>query len=293
MAFFKFRLPANAPAVSDAHSAAPGESVEAIRRRARHRLIGAVVLVFVAVVAFPLIFDAQPRPVAVDTPIVIPDRQSTPALAVGQAVPAAQAPAKPLLSAVPAASPASADAAAAASGGAPAVSHASAPGASSVPAPASLEPGKEEVVAPSAASKAAAATPASAAPAKAEVRSESKTDAKAEHKNGHSGDGKADSKNASKPGDDGLKAKALLEGRDSAAEKLVIQVGAFSDEAKVREVRRKLEQAGLKTYTQTIEGKDGKRSTRVRVGPFDSRAEADKAAARVRKLDLPANLIAL
>ena len=275
MAFFKFRLPANAPAVSDAHTAAPGESVEAIRRRARHRLMGAVVLVFVAVVAFPLIFDSQPRPVAVDTPILIPDRQSTPALATGQPVPASQAPAKPLLAA---SAPASASASTPASA---ASAVASAPSASSVPAPASLEPGKEEVVAPTAAPKAAAAPAASAAPAKAE----GKTDIKAEHK--------AEAKPTSKASDDGHKAKALLEGKDSAAGKVVIQVGAFSDADKVREVRRKLEQAGLKTYTQTVEGKDGKRSTRVRVGPFDSRAEADKAAARVRKLDLPANLIAL
>lgn len=280
MAFFKFRLPANAPAVSDAHTAAPGESVEAIRRRARHRLMGAVVLVFVAVVAFPLIFDSQPRPVAVDTPILIPDRQSTPALTMGQSVPASQAPAKPLLAA---STPASAAPAAASAPASAASAGVSAPSASSVPAPASLEPGKEEVVAPSAAPKAAAA------PAKAE----SKTDTKADHKNDHKNDHKTDSKSASKPSDDGHKAKALLEGKDSTAGKVIIQVGAFSDADKVREVRRKLEQAGLKTYTQTVEGKDGKRSTRVRVGPFDSRAEADKAAARVRKLDLPANLIAL
>ena len=274
MAFFKFRLPANAPAVSDAHSAAPGESVEVVRRRARHRLMGAVVLVFVAVVAFPLLFDSQPRPVAVDTPILIPDRQSTPALAVGQPVPAAQSPAKPLLSA-PSASPSASPAAAASAEPSTA---ASAPSASSVPAPASLEPGKEEVVAPSAAPKASAAVPVPAKPG-------SHAASAAEHKN--------DNKVSSKPSDDGSKAKALLEGKDSAAGKVAIQVGAFTDEGKVREVRRKLEQAGLKTYTQTLEGKDGKRSTRVRVGPYDTRDEADKAAARVRKLDLPVNLIAL
>ena len=68
---------------------------------------------------------------------------------------------------------------------------------------------------------------------------------------------------------------------------------AFSDADKAREVRRKLEQAGLKTYTQTVDGKDGKKTTRVRLGPFESRAEADKAAAKVRKLDLSANLINL
>ena len=87
----------------------------------------------------------------------------------------------------------------------------------------------------------------------------------------------------------------MLEGKSATAEpaRHIVQVGAFADADKVREVRRKLEQAGLKTYTQTIEGKDGKRTTRVRVGPFESRAEAEKAAARVRKLDLAAQLVAL
>src|SRR5215213_1443030 len=55
-------------------AASPAESIEAMRRRARHRLIGAVVLVLVAVVGFPLLFDTQPRPVSVDIPIEIPDR---------------------------------------------------------------------------------------------------------------------------------------------------------------------------------------------------------------------------
>lgn len=269
MAFFKFRLPGHSPAASaEGQASASGESLETIRRRARHRLIGAVVLVFVAVVAFPLLFDAQPRPVPVDTPVLIPDRQSTPPLAVGAPVPSAQAPVKPLL---PAAS-------------------------SPVPAPASLEPGKEEVVnasAPVAARQSeASASPAAAAAPEASVLEASATKAqsvaapRAEPKD----------KTASQAMDDGQKARALLEGKPAAADapaKLVIQVGAFSEADKVREVRRKLEQAGLKSYTQTVTGKDGKRSTRVRVGPFESRAEADKAAARVRKLDLPAQLISL
>lgn len=269
MAFFKFRLPASPSAgVADAQAVSPAESVETVRRRARHRLMGAVVLVFVAVVAFPLLFDAQPRPVAVDTPILIPDRQTTAPLTSGVAVPAAQAPAKPLLPASSAPAPASA---------------APAP----VPAQASLEPGKEEVVNPSvAAAPAAAPQAATDKPASAEPAANARTEPRSE----------AREKPAPRPTDDGQKAKALLEGRSATsetAERLVIQVGAFTDEGKVREVRRKLEQAGLKTYTQTIEGKDGKRTTRIRLGPFDSRAEADKAAARVRKLDLPANLISL
>src|SRR4051812_25254891 len=55
-------------------AASPAESIEVMRRRARHRLIGAVVLVLVGIIGFPLLFDTQPRPVAVDIPIEIPDR---------------------------------------------------------------------------------------------------------------------------------------------------------------------------------------------------------------------------
>ena len=54
--------------------------------------------------------------------------------------------------------------------------------------------------------------------------------------------------------------------------------------------KAKLERAGLRTYAQVIETKDGKR-TRVRVGPFEQRADADKAAVRIRNLDLPASVL--
>jgi DedD protein len=36
--------------------------------------------------------------------------------------------------------------------------------------------------------------------------------------------------------------------------------------------------------------KDGKSTTRIRVGPFETREEADKVAARIRKLDLPVSV---
>ena len=70
MALFKLRKKVDEPVAA----ASPAESIEAMRRRARHRLIGAVVLVLVGVVGFPLLFDTQPRPVPVDIPIEIPDR---------------------------------------------------------------------------------------------------------------------------------------------------------------------------------------------------------------------------
>ena len=73
---------------------------------------------------------------------------------------------------------------------------------------------------------------------------------------------------------------------------MVVQVGAFADEDKAREVRQKLEKAGLKTYTQVAETKDGKR-IRVRVGPFATRADADKAAIKIKTLDLSASILTL
>jgi DedD protein len=103
---------------------------------------------------------------------------------------------------------------------------------------------------------------------------------------------------ADKAKDEADKARALLEGKDPGKtnkpieERLVIQVGAYTDANKVREARQKLETAGFKTYTQVIESKDGKR-TRVRVGPFDSKDEADKSAQKIRKLQLEASILKL
>jgi DedD protein len=262
MAFFKFRFPGqNAASSNEGASAGSADSLEVVRRRARYRLIGAVVLVFVAVVAFPLLFDTQPRPVAVDTPILIPDRDNTPPLMAAKPVPAAQAPAKPLL-----------------------------PASSVVSPQASLDDGKEEVVLPSAAPASAAVIepkPAASVTAKPAASAQTKP-ASAPAK-----PDKTDKPAPAKPASDGDKARALLEGKPAASEhtKVTLQVGAFSDADKVREVRRKLEQAGLRTYIQVLEGKDGKKTTRVRVGPYDTRAEADKAAARIRKLDLPVSIL--
>jgi len=70
MAFFKFRKDGAEPA-----SAAPApESLEAMRTRARNRLIGAATLVLIGVVGFPLLFDSQPRPIDVNIAIDIPDK---------------------------------------------------------------------------------------------------------------------------------------------------------------------------------------------------------------------------
>ncbi|MFT4192835.1 MAG: SPOR domain-containing protein, partial [Comamonas sp.] len=90
MSFFKFRqggADASAPPPSGKKprgakaAAASTESVEVMRRRARHRLIGSVVLVLAAVIGFPLVFDTKPRPVSGDIAIEIPARDTAAPLA--------------------------------------------------------------------------------------------------------------------------------------------------------------------------------------------------------------------
>jgi DedD protein len=76
------------------------------------------------------------------------------------------------------------------------------------------------------------------------------------------------------------------------APRFIVQVGAFSDEAKMRDVRAKVEKSGFKTYTHVAETKEGKR-TRVRVGPFATREEADKVANKIKQLQLQPQVLTL
>lgn len=77
-----------------------------------------------------------------------------------------------------------------------------------------------------------------------------------------------------------------------AAQRFVVQAGAYSDAASLRSARQKVEALGMKTYTQDIDNSQGKR-TRVRVGPFASRDEAEAAARRIKGTGLQANVITL
>jgi len=98
---------------------------------------------------------------------------------------------------------------------------------------------------------------------------------------------------------DAARGARLLEGKPApapaageAASRVVVQVGAYTDPEKLRQARARLEQMGFKTYTQVVEAQ-GERRTRVRVGPFANRAEADKAAARIKAAGLQAAILTL
>lgn len=279
MALFKFRKKGDETRAATG----PGESIEAMRRRARHRLIGAVVLVLAGVIGFPLVFDTQPRPVDVDIPIEIPDRNKVrplapPPVAVtneeSAPAPAGAAPTAPAATAklpdAAASAPAAAAPSAARTAAAPAAPAASAPAAqAAVTRPAEPAANKPEI-----------------------VITESRQEAGLAKKPDES---RQEASGAKKP-DDAARALALLEGKNQSAAaeegRFVVQVGAFAEQVKAREARLKLERAGIKTYTHVAETPAGRR-IRVRAGPFPTRAEADRAAQKIKGLDLPAAILTL
>ncbi len=241
------------PAAERSRAAAgPADSttVEAARTRARQRLVGALVLLAVGVVGFPMLFETQPRPLPVDTPMevargdggslprpapVAPAAEPRPlalppADAGVEVAPAASAPAALVAPAMPA-SAAAAPTLPAVAAAAPIVVREPAARASAPRAPAAR----------ASAPRAAAPTPAPAPP---------------------------------------------------AVGRFVVQAGAYTDAAALRDARVKVEKLGLKTYTQVIEGDAGKR-TRLRVGPFTTRQEADGVAARIKGAGLPTAVLAL
>jgi DedD protein len=271
MAFFKFRKSGD----EQSATAAQPESVDAMRRRAKYRLIGAAVLVLIGVIGFPLLFDKQPRPIAVDTPIEIPDKAKGKSLNV----PAAAA-----------------------------VESVKSEVATPELSPAPTTPVAEAVTAPKIDTKVAVAGVAVAAVAsKLIAKKEPDVVEKVAEKSIEKAVVKAVEKPvsavkpvvkpAAKP-DEAAKAQALLDGKgvdkknEAAEGRFVVQVGAFADVLKAREARSKVEHMGLKTYTQVVETKEGRR-IRVRVGPFTAKVEADKAAQKIKKLALPASVLTL
>jgi DedD protein len=220
------------------------------RTRARQRLVGALVLLAVGVIGFPILFETRPRPLPVDTPIEIVRHEggSTGPAAAGKVRPVTLPPQDAGIETAPAASAAVATAAPAPQASVPAsAARASVPSPAVVPPERPAKPPAEEAPRPKpvAAPAATPAVPASAAPASA-----------------------------------------------AQAARFVVQAGAYLDAASLRDARQKVEKLDLKTYTQVVETPTGKR-TRVRVGPFESRAEAEAVAARIKATGLSVVVLTL
>ncbi len=292
-------------------SASPGNSRKASvddaalpeKKRARRRLIGAVALVLAAVIGLPMVFDSEPNTSAPKIAIEIPskeDLQSQPQTTspltdvnknLNQGIDPSEEVLKP--SPNPATSPTvNAPISDSAVKDARAIVSVDANAKSTSHVAEKLQEKKAELVA---ASKAVATNSTLVANKatqetlkKPEVKVESKTEIKKDKL------------------DDATRALALLEGRtlpdespktevkankpDSANGSFVVQVAALNSAAKVKELQSKLKAANITSYTQKIITTNGEVS-RIRVGPFANKAEAEKMRAKLVKLGLNGSLI--
>jgi DedD protein len=258
------------------------------KKRARRRLIGAVALVLAAIVGLPMVLDSEPKPLADDVAIQIPSKDKPGANISGrQAVPDAARIAaaasldpkeevieSPQAAAVPVI-PRAEVANVMSKGHAEGETKTATPSANVVN-PVTEKPVTEKL----AAEKTIAEKPGVAKPSNSQLVGKS--------------DSKPDSKTAERTDD--ARAKALLDGKpdpkatENKSGKFVIQVAALATKEKVNELQTKLTSAGIKSYTQKIATEGGER-TRIRVGPFVSKDEAEKTRAKIVKLGLNGTLV--
>lgn len=231
-----------------------------LKKRARRRLVGAVFFVSVVALVLPMIMDHDPRPPVQDVEISIPgqdEKAFAPRFAAApQEGPAEKLPAEdgtPAARLVEAASPRTVD-----------------PVRQVVP---KAEPPAKPPLEKSPVEKALPAKPLPKPvekPAKPTEKPES---------------------TAPKPvvNDDARRAAAILAGQGLAPAPVVasgehlVLIGAFSNQANVVTIRKKLGEQGIKTFTEPLDTPQGKK-IRVRAGPFSSRDAAEKALDKMKRV---------
>jgi DedD protein len=214
-----------------------------LEKRARRRLVGAVAFVSVVALGLPMVMDHEPRQALPDVEIRIPGQDEKPFAPRFAAEPVQR----------PAAKPAE-------------VTPATAARSDSQPSARVVEVtrGKDE--------------------AKAPPKAAEKPVAKAAEKPA----AKPAEKPVAKP-DEGKRAAAILAGQAGdalaakAAGEYLVLIGAFSNEANVRNLKSKLGEQGIKAYSEPLDTPQG-RKTRVRAGPFATREAAEKALAKMQKI---------
>lgn len=231
-----------------------------LKKRARRRLVGAVAFVSVVAVVLPMVMDNEPRQVVQDVEIRIPgqdEKPFAPRFAEAPAVKPAEKPADMPPPAIPEAKPAE-----------PEVK----------PTARVVEVAKDK--------------PAEKLPEKPVAKPEKLSEKPAD---------KPATKTAEKPtekpaprNDDAKRAAALLAGQPADSKpaeakpvaksgEYLVLIGAFANEANVKNIKAKLGEQGIKTYSEPLDTPQGKK-TRVRAGPFPSREAAEKALEKMQKI---------
>ena len=218
-----------------------------LKKRARRRLVGAVAFVSVVAVVLPIVMDHEPRQVVQDVEIRIPGQNEKPFAPKFAATPSEKPAEKPVEAAE-----------------------------------------AKLVVPPTARVVEAAKDKAADKPIDKPVE---KTPVKVE-KAPEKAPEKVPAKLAEKPvikNDDAKRAAAILGGQSAEAKPVatsgeyLVLIGAFSNEANVKNLKAKLGEQGIKTFSEPLETPQGKK-TRVRAGPFASREAAEKALEKMQKI---------
>ncbi len=243
-------------------AAAVADDAVQARLRARRRLIGAAVLVVVGVVGFSLIFETQPRPIAPNVPVEIVPRSTT---KMSRSSDAEAAGVPPVAQAASAAS-----------------------SISSSQARAVLLTTQDEVLTETAADAGREVQRAVPEATRAVVVSKPAAE-------------KVAPKPIKKPPTEPVRDKPTTAANSAAvapsassaaAERFVVQLGAFADPASAKDARQKAEKKGLKTYTQLLKKDEGRR-IRVRIGPFDKRSDAEAALNKAHAAGLSGSVLVL
>ncbi|MBI1889124.1 MAG: SPOR domain-containing protein [Burkholderiales bacterium] len=247
----------------------PVDPVLPEKKRARRRLIGAVALVLAAIIGLPMIFDSEPKPLSEDIEIQIPSKDKLVQSGIRRAAPAASASAVAASAALdhseqiveqPQTTEANKPAM---------VKNDAKPEAKAEQKPAKLEQKAVEIKV--------------AEPKIAEVKPAPKSEPKATGKSG-------EEERARAILEDRLAAKPAAKASESKSGKYSVQVAALKTPEKINEVRGKLKSAGIETYTQKVATASGE-STRIRVGPFASKEEADRMSAKLVKLGFSGKVV--
>lgn len=214
-----------------------------MKKRARRRLVGAAALALLAAIVLPMVMDHEPRQPAQDVQVRIPAQD-------GGGIASRLLPNKAVPTPLPPSPPDSA----------PEVKPEPAPEAKPLvePKPAAQIPRDEKPVAK------AAEKPAEKPVVKPVEKAAEKPAEKAV--------GKADE----------ARARAALAGQEVGDSWLVL-IGAYKDEANVKQLMAKLKQVGVPAFTEHFDSPQGPR-TRVRAGPFNTRQAAEQALTKMKRV---------
>lgn len=222
-----------------------------LKKRARRRLVGAIVLVTAVAVVLPMVLDTEPKSVSQDVTIRIPSPDSTPFTPKG---------------------------------GVPAASTADSGGMTSSPvspAPAAPEPQAAPIPAPErngGAGMAGEHGKTADAPKTAEDPKPAETPKAAEKDTK-----KPTVKEAAKPS-----TKEAVKAAPNG--KFVVQVAALADTAKAKQLQQRVAGAGVKAYTEVVRTAKGN-VTRVRAGPYATREAAEKARGLLKTAGLDGKVV--